>query len=168
MHWGAFFLLGCVVVQNVATRRPVKCARPKDDWWFSPDSKWCVLLPNLLSQFALCIVKVCHSWRTGYMFSFAAGNTRAANANASQLNLTFMSSFLKKIISSEEWWVMCTTNVRFFAYAARIPFQYLPLALKWMDGYANGRDKTLSWSEGVVNLTVYHTKLNDRTHEFQM
>lgn len=53
---------------------------------------------------------------------------------------------------------MCTTNARIFKYPGCIPFQYLSLAWRWMDGYANGREKTLSWSEGVANLTVYHTK----------
>lgn len=95
-------------------------------------------------------------WRPGYTIPFAAGNTRADNANASQLKVKNMSAVFVYILWSMV--NMCTTNAHIVKYPARVPFQYLPLALKWMDGYANGREKTLSWSEGVANLTVYHTK----------
>lgn len=38
---------------------------------------------------------------------------------------------------------------------------------EWM-AMLMGEKKTLSWSEGVANLTVYHTKLNDRIYEYQI
>lgn len=44
VHCNSFFLLGCVVVQNVAARGSVKCAWPENNWRIYSYSKWWVLM----------------------------------------------------------------------------------------------------------------------------
>lgn len=92
------------------------------------------------------------------MISFATGSTCADNANASWLIVMFLSAYLFMFLLYILWSMvgMCTTNARIRLHPISVPSTRLKM--KWMDGYANGREKTLSWSEGVANLTVYRTK----------
>lgn len=146
VHCNAFFLLGCVVVQNVAIGGSVKCAWPENNWRICSYSKWWVLMPIYLFfhkrfMYLMCVA----NGRQETWFHLLLTHVWLMLANfVNMLTLTWsLFSVAGEILQS---WAKSSTPT-LYALARQhllsrlIPFQYLPLALPWMDGYANGIEK---------------------------